>query len=153
MKVVRLSALRTGRLYPQLIFLVLISVKRLSQPQEGLYQLKIPMTPPGIEPAIFLLVAHCLNQLRHHISQQKWVPGVFPGGVQVAVAYGRQTYHLYVPIILKSGSFNRLEPSGPVPNLISRHTWHPLRTTAVVRWYETNLNAGGSVMLGNVKRN
>jgi hypothetical protein len=33
MKVVRLSALRTGRLYPQELFLVLISVKRLSQPQ------------------------------------------------------------------------------------------------------------------------
>jgi len=32
MKVVRLSALRTGRLYPQKTFLVLISVKRLSQP-------------------------------------------------------------------------------------------------------------------------
>jgi hypothetical protein len=33
MKVVRLSALRTGRLYPQEGFLVLISVKRLSRPQ------------------------------------------------------------------------------------------------------------------------
>ena len=32
-KVVRLSALRTGRLYPQEGFLVLISVKSLSRPQ------------------------------------------------------------------------------------------------------------------------
>ena len=33
MKVVRLSALRNGRFYPQEIFLVLISVRKLSQPQ------------------------------------------------------------------------------------------------------------------------
>jgi hypothetical protein len=33
MNVARLSALRTGRLYPQKIFLVLIAVKRLSGPQ------------------------------------------------------------------------------------------------------------------------
>jgi hypothetical protein len=33
MKVARLSVLRTGCLYPQEIFLVLISVKRLSRPQ------------------------------------------------------------------------------------------------------------------------
>ena len=57
--VVRLSALRTGRLYPQEMLLVLISVKRLSRPQGHsaigriLCQRIIPMTPSGIEPAPF----------------------------------------------------------------------------------------------------
>jgi hypothetical protein len=58
--VVRLSALRTGRIYPQEIntpgnhF-----CQRLSRPpgtwcdQKDLYQWKIPMTPSGIEPATF----------------------------------------------------------------------------------------------------
>jgi hypothetical protein len=34
--------------------------------------------------------------------------------VKAASAYGWQTYHLHVPIFLKSGSLNLLEPSGPV---------------------------------------
>jgi len=35
-------------------------------------------------------------------------------GVKAAGEYGWQSYHLHVPNVLKSGSLNLLEPSGPV---------------------------------------
>jgi len=58
MKVVKLSAVHTGRLYSQEIFLVLISVRgridRMAVVRlEESRQRKIAMTPSGIEPATF----------------------------------------------------------------------------------------------------
>jgi hypothetical protein len=75
MNVVRLLALLTGRLFPQELFLELISVRgwvNLSSIvlTEELFQKIIPMTPLGIEPVTSRFVAQCLNQLCHHVPLQ-----------------------------------------------------------------------------------
>ena len=66
MKVVRLSALWTCRLYPKEISLIIISVTGRVDPKvtvwaEGSNQWKIFMKPSGNEPATFPLVVQCLE--------------------------------------------------------------------------------------------
>jgi hypothetical protein len=59
----RFSAIRTGRLYPQEY--PGTHFKRLSRPRAlgivGCHEKKSPVTPPGIDPGTFRLVAQCLN--------------------------------------------------------------------------------------------
>jgi hypothetical protein len=65
MKVVRLSTLRTGRLYPQEIFLVHISVGGWVNPRVTVRPEAV--TPSRIEPETTWLAALYLNQLRHRV--------------------------------------------------------------------------------------
>ena len=75
----RLSALRTGRLYPQEYSWYSFSLWAESTPgamvwSEGNMSLKNPVTPPGIDPGTVRLVAQRLNQYEDQQEREiTWV--------------------------------------------------------------------------------
>ena len=73
---VKLSVQGTSRLSLQEIFVVHITGRACVEPKAilqptGLCKLKIPMTPPGIEPDLFRLVVQCLIQLCLRVLEKK----------------------------------------------------------------------------------
>jgi len=71
------------------------------------------LVPTGIRSRTVQSVAQSLYRLSYLAHNRNKYQEYFLG-VKVAGAYGWQTYHLHVLIVLNSGSLYLLEPSGPL---------------------------------------
>ena len=80
---------------------------------EGNMSLKNPVTPPGIDPGTVRLVAERFNHYATPGPNKNEQQEYFLGG-KGGRCVGWQSYHLHVSIVVKSGSLNLLESSGPI---------------------------------------
>ena len=88
MKVVKLSSLRSGRHYTPGNIPGTHFCYRLFRPQGHIaagriVNKKIPITPSGIEPATFRIVAHCLNHMRDSVRRYKRVVSLILGKIAI----------------------------------------------------------------------